>query len=186
MPIDWEKTSEFIQKQLEKDEELESEFSGRILSGLQANLSQQRSMVTHLAIVSGALASFSLLRLGSSYGLSKTFLVLAIITLLFVIGGSFLLLNRMLDYEHTEFNNMLEEYSDMISKIVESRRNVLENKNAEKYIKDLEKIRQEFKAKREKEGPKEQAKIRWWKTTKHILIWALVLALVFNILSLIL
>ena len=183
MQVNWEKTTELVQKQLEEDEELRSRFSGDIFAGLRANLSQQRSMLTHIAIVSGALASFSLLRLGSSWGWNKTFLVLAIVCLLAVIGGSFYLLNRILDYENSELTKLLQEYSDMISKIMESRKNLLENRDAQKYTAELKQIGNEFKAKREKEKSEEEDKLDWWKTVKIVLIYVFVAALVFNILS---
>lgn len=186
MQVNWEKTTELIQKQLEEDEELRSKFSGDIFAGLRANLSQQRSMLTHIAIVSGALASFSVLRLGSSWGLSKTFLIVAIVCLLAVIGGSFYLLNRILDYENSELTKRLQEYSDMISKIMESRKNLLEDRDAQKYTAELKQISNEFKAKREKEKSEEISKLNWWVMTKKSLIYILILALGFNILSLIL
>jgi len=186
MKVNWEKTTELIQRQLEEDVELESRFSGDIFAGFRANLSQQRGMVTHIAIVSAALASFSVLRLGSSWGSSKTFLVLAIVCLLLVIGGSFYLLNRILNYENSELTELLREYSDMISKIMESRKNLLENRDAQKYTEELKQISKEFKAKREREESEGRSKIDWWKTAKKILIFVFVLALLFNILSLIL
>ena len=186
MQVNWEKTTELVQKQLEEDEELRSRFSGDIFAGLRANLSQQRNMVTHIAIVSGALASFSLLRLGSAWGLSKIFLVLAIICLLIVIGSSFYLLNKILDYENSELSKLLQEYSDMISKIMESRKNFLENRDAQKYTAELTQISNEFKAKREKEKSEEISKLNWWVMTKKTLIFVLILALGFNIFSLIL
>lgn len=180
---EWEKFEGFIHNELERDEKLESEISERIFSGLRANLSQQRSMLTHIAIVGGALASFSLLRLGSSWGRGKILLIFAIIILLVIIACSFYLLNKILDYENTELTKLLQEYSDMFSERKDIIGKVLENRNIPGYFEDLKELHDNFRSKRKTQEANEKSKIDWWNRGKKILIYAFILALILDILS---
>ncbi|MFQ5867038.1 MAG: hypothetical protein ACE5IT_03470 [bacterium] len=181
MQIDWGKTSELIQRQIEKDEDFLSESGKDILDRLSTNLSHQRSMITHIAIVGGALASFSLLILNSSWVYCKTFLILAIVILLGVIGWSFYSLNTILDYENRELTKLSNQYPDMISKRIKARIQVLEDKNVKKYVEALEKINMELISIRKEEAESEK---KWkfkfdWDRSKKILIYAFLFALFF-------
>lgn len=178
MNRDWEKFEVIMQREIKKDEESMSELKEDIFALLRANIFQQRSMLTHIALVAGALASFSLLTLGSSWVYGKNFLIIAIIILLSVIGWSFFSLNSILDYEGSSLSRLLNEYSDFISKLIDSREKVLMDKDTSKYLKSLEELHKNFSSnfkKFEEEG-KKKFELKW-NINKGILIYAFLFAL---------
>ena len=167
-----------MQREIKKDEESMSELKEDIFALLRANIFQQRSMLTHIALVAGALASFSLLTLGSSWVYGKNFLIIAIIILLSVIGWSFFSLNSILDYEGSSLSRLLNEYSDFISKLIDNREKVLMDKDTSKYLKSLEELHKNFSSnfkKFEEEG-KKKFELKW-NINKGILIYAFLFAL---------
>jgi len=174
----WEKFEEIMQREIKKDEESVSELKEDIFPLLRANIFQQRGMLLHIALVAGALASFSLLTLSSPWVYGKKFLVIAIIILLSVIGWSFFLLNSILDYEDSNLSRLFNEYSDFISKLIDSREKVLRDKDTNKYIKSLEELHKKFSSSFEKF--KEEGKKKFehkWNINKGILIYAFLSAL---------
>ena len=178
MNRDWEKFEVIMQREIKKDEESMSELKEDIFALLRANIFQQRSMLTHIALVAGALASFSLLTLGSSWVYGKNFLIIAIIILLSVIGWSFFSLNSILDYEGSSLSRLLNEYSDFISKLIDNREKVLMDKDTSKYLKSLEELHKNFSSnfkKFEEEG-KKKFELKW-NINKGILIYAFLFAL---------
>lgn len=113
MKVDWEKIKEPIRKELEEVKKTWSESHKDIYAGISINISHQRSMVTHLALVAGALASLSFLLISSPWVYGKIFLASAIILLLGVIGWSFYLLYCVLAEESNQLHILQEQYNDL-------------------------------------------------------------------------
>ena len=178
----WEKFEELMRGEIKKDEELMSEAKQDIFAMLRTNISHQRNMITHVAIVAGALASFSLLTLGSPWVYGKKLLVIAIIILLAIIGGSFFSLKIILDYENRTLNELFVRYSGFISKLIESRENLLIDKDTTKFLESLEKLRKEFSSEEIEEKFKKKFLLDWDKS-KAILVYAFLFALFLIVLS---
>lgn len=145
-----EQFEKIIRKDLEGLDGVVREIRNNIFAQLRANVSQHRTMMTYVAIVAAALASFSLLIFNNSWGCGKTLLFFAIIVLLGMIWLAFSSLQSSLDSEYSDLMKMLDDFSDMHSMVKENITNFLKDRNIERYNRTLKDIKEKFKPTRQR------------------------------------
>ena len=179
MKVDWEKLRESIRKDLEEVKTIWSECHKDIYAGITINISHQRSMITHLALVAGALASFSFLLISSPLVYGKIFLLSAIILLLGVIGWSFYLLDCVLAKESNQLHKLQKQYNDLYPEKIKIMEEMLVYMNKEVYDTKIAAFKAKLKLMRKKEEESEKTrkfKLKW-NVSKKILIGVFLFAL---------
>ena len=122
------------------------------------NIIQRRDWIKNLTIVSGAIASFSMLGLNSPLIKSESFFIVALVMLLFIIGYSVYLLNEELREENTKLTKRYKEYIEDNDKIMQAEKRKLQEKMSKESIEDCAKIQNKLREKYEAktEGAKTQ------------------------------
>lgn len=169
MNEDWESLKEYLKRDLEKLNKEWSECHKDIYAGTRTIFSLRGGMITHMALVAGALASFSFLIISSPLVHGKTFLILAIIILLGIIAWSFYLLDRILDYEDSSFSKLREQYNELYPKQIMAIEKALMDRNIQEYTKTVKEVsdrlaslRQEEKSEKKGIGRLQQEKSKKW------------------------
>ncbi|MCK4244992.1 MAG: hypothetical protein KAX20_05150 [Candidatus Omnitrophica bacterium] len=145
---------DLLRKKIEEGKKLRENLYRDFTSMLKENIIQRRDWVKNLVIVSGAIASFSMLGLNSPLIKGETFFTAALIMLLIIIGYSVYLLNKVLRRENVELTKEYKEYNEDNDEIMQSDKRTLQEKMSKESIEDRDKtqneIREKYEAKTQK------------------------------------